>query len=101
MSKLATMTAPVRLFALRNKNALMLGAALALPVAGAQSAATNGGTPDSAGAAAVTDLGLGDMIYAFGSAVRTLVKDNGLELALVILPILAWYFIRNQLRGSV
>lgn len=88
-------SARARFAALRTRGvtlALVVGAG---GVAGAQSM-----TPD-AGSLAVQGLGLDGMIAAFAQAVRTLITDNGTALALVILPVLAWYFIRNQLRGSV
>lgn len=76
---------------------MAVGVAVIAGAAGAQSTTS----PADTGAAAVSNLGLDAMIAAFAGAVRTLVSENGTALALVILPVLAWYFIRNQLRGSI
>lgn len=84
-----------RVLSVRYRNHLVL---LGVGGVGAASAQTTG---TAGGAAAVQGLGLDQMISNFAAAIRTIISDNGVELMLVALPIIAWYFIRNNLRGSV
>lgn len=89
----------VQAVSLRYRNHVMLVAAGSVgTLASAQTAGTD---PAAAGGAAVTGLNISGMIAAFGAAIKQLVSENSVPLILVGLPVMAWYFIRSNLRGSV
>ncbi len=70
-----------------------MSAVMALvPVASAQTA-----TPD--GSTVVQGLNLTKMIETVGAGIRQVIVDNGGALVLAILPLLAFYFIWNKVRG--
>jgi hypothetical protein len=48
---------------------------------------------------AVTGLGLSTMITTIGTGIKQVIVDNGGLLVVAVLPLLAFYFIWNRVRG--
>lgn len=88
--KVSTTSGAARWTTLRNTAAVVLAGG---SVAGAQTS--------TGGAAAVGGLGLDTMITTVSEGIKALISTNGPILMLAVLPVMAFYFIWNKLRGLV
>lgn len=89
--------APVRAPAtLRTRLSVLTASLVAPALIGLASAQT---TTTTTGAQAVTGLSFDKMIQVLGDAIKTVIADNGYLLVVAIVPILAFYFIWNRVRG--
>lgn len=99
MNRIAVLQADFRNFAtsLQGRAVVASGALLTAGMASAQTVSD----PAAAGAAAVSAMGYGNLVSAFGGGFSQIIKDNQVPLILAMLPIMGWYFMRSNIRGIV